>query len=111
VAEVQAPYWAVESRKPELIVASGFWMDNYTRPAPGHELPGHVLTARQEAFARDTATRDYFRALQAGQVGYRLVHVSRFDSRFWPRVDIHESLSQEIWIFERTADADQREGT
>jgi hypothetical protein len=111
VAEIEAPFWGVESRKPELIVASAFWMDNYLLDPGEHALPGHVLTARQRAFARETETRDYFRALQAGELGYRLVHRSVFDSRVWPRVDIHESLTREIWIFERTADADQRDGT
>jgi hypothetical protein len=111
VAEIQAPYSAVEARKPELIVASGFWMDNYVIPPANVLVPGHVLTGRQQELVRDTDTRDYFRALQAGQLGYRLAHRSAFDSRFWPRVEIHESLAEDIWIFERTPDADQREGS
>jgi hypothetical protein len=111
VAEIQARDSAVEARKPELIVASGFWMDNYVVPPVNVSVPGHVLTARQVEFVRDTDTRDYFRALQAGQLGYRVAHRSTFDSRFWPRVEIHESLAEDIWIFERTPDADQREGS
>jgi len=63
---------------------------------------GKMLSPGQERLEGDLDSRGYFHALRAEQLGYKLAHVSRWTSTFWPQVDIHASLTREIWLFERT---------
>jgi hypothetical protein len=45
--------------------------------------------------------RNYFTALFAGRLPYRLAHKSTYVPGLWPSVDGYESLTQSVFIFER----------
>ncbi len=91
VTEVQAPYQDVSQRRPRWIVVSEVFTSRYRSQR----------TKWLEGYYRDSAARDYFHQLERGQAGYRVAHVSRFESRLWPRVQIHASTGNDILIFER----------
>jgi hypothetical protein len=104
VTEVEAPFSDVEARRPRFIVMSGFWVGRYLIE-PGWVAPtGRVLSPGQERLEGDLDSRAYFHALRDERLHYRLAHVSRWTSTFWPLVDIHASLSLEVWLFERKPD-------
>ncbi len=87
-------------RAPRFIVVSGVWVRRYLRP----ELPlksGHIYSPLQQADFRNTDARVHFAALDGGRLPYRLVHVARYQARFWPAIHIHDSLGEPIGIYER----------
>jgi hypothetical protein len=98
VTETQQPFGA--PRKPRFILASGLWMRRYRGvlrdPAPGRAWPPNRL-----ADMRDADARAHSAGLDNGSLGYQLVHVARFSSRWWPAVHIHDSLDEPIGIYER----------
>lgn len=95
VTEVEAPYQDVEQRRPRWIVVSEVFSSRYRSQR----------TKLLAGYHRDSAAREYFHRLERGQAGYRVAHVSRFESRVWPRVQIHASTGNNIWIFERLEQA------
>jgi hypothetical protein len=100
IAEVRAPFGAIARRHPRFVVVSANWVQRYLRP----ELPlaeGRVYSNIQQRNFQDADARAFFADLHDGRLGYRLVHVSRFESAFWPAVHIHDSLDETIRIFER----------
>jgi hypothetical protein len=101
VVEVSDRFSDVEARRPLFIVVSEFWATKYLTDAAVMETGGHILSPEEAKLRADVDSRTYFRALRDGRLGYRLAHLSRWDSPVWPRVDIHESLTRDIWIFER----------
>ena len=66
------------------------------------EPSGRILSPGQARLEGDLDSRAYFHALREERLPYRLAHVARWESRFWPQVDIHASLTRSLWIFERT---------
>jgi hypothetical protein len=97
VFEVRAAFGA--PRGPRFIVISTAWAWRYLRP--GVTLTGgHIYSRLQQADFRNSGAQVYFRRLVSEQLGYRLVHASRYDG-LWPVVHIHDSLDEPIWIFER----------
>jgi hypothetical protein len=102
VTEVSDRFSNVEAREPRFIVMSEFWANKYLVRPEELSARGHVPSPEQVRRSRDLDARDYFRELHDGQLNYRWAHVSTWRSRLWPRVDIHASLTRDVWIFERT---------
>jgi hypothetical protein len=61
---------------------------------------GHIYSRLQQADFRNADARSYFARLLEGKAGYRLAHTAHYDG-LWPKVHIHDSLGETIWIFER----------
>ncbi len=101
VTEVTARFSDIEARRPRFIVVSEFWAGRYLIEREWVAPAGRVLSPGQERLEGDLDSRAYFHALRDGRLRYRLANVSRWTSKFWPAVDIHASLSRELWIFER----------
>jgi hypothetical protein len=100
VTDVQDAWDGLSARQPRWIVVSEGWMWHYLEdPAP--ESSGRILPPAQVKQAQDAAASRYFRALMGGELGYRKVHLCRFTSSLWPRVRIHASTGESIWILER----------
>lgn len=102
VVEVSARFSDIEQRRPRFVVVSEFWAHRYLLDPDQPARVGHVLTAQEAKFQEDIDSKEFFRDLCAGRLHYRWAHLSTWKSRVWPRVDIHASLTREIWIFERT---------
>jgi hypothetical protein len=97
VTERQAAFST--DRNAQYIVVSDWWMQNYlVAPENGD---GRVIPKVEQARLDDSDARQYFIALEGGQLPYRLVHESRYSSKFWPMLHIHESTGESIQIFER----------
>jgi hypothetical protein len=101
VEEVSDRFSNVEARRPDFIVVSEFWAGKYLVDPEVLKSLGFVPSSSQLAMARDTDSRAFFHALLDGTLNYRRAHVSGWTSTFWPRVDLHASLTREVWIFER----------
>jgi hypothetical protein len=101
VEEVSDRFSNVEARRPDYIVVSDFWADKYLVDPEVLKGLGLVPSPSQMAMSKETDSRAYFRALLAGDLNYQRTHVSGWTSTFWPRVDLHASLTREVWIFER----------
>ena len=101
VEEVSDRFSNVEARRPDFILISDFWASKYLVDPEVLRGMGLVPSPTQIAMAKDTDSRAYFRALLAGDLNYRRAHVSGWTSTLWPRVDLHASLTREVWIFER----------
>ena len=98
VQEIQAPFHEIEARKPRFIVVTDAWVWRYfALGASG----GRVVPPEQAERERDQATRAYFQDLHMEALEYRVVHLSRFSSSFWPTRQIHQSTAKDIRIFER----------
>jgi hypothetical protein len=101
VTEVQTRFADIEARRPRFIVVPEFWIGRYLIEADWVQSSGRVLSPGQERLEGDLGSRAYFHALRDGHLRYRMAHISTWTSQFWPRVDIHASLTRELWIFER----------
>jgi hypothetical protein len=102
VVEVSDRFSNVDSRRPRFVLVSEFWAHRYLMEDDS-DGSGRVFSPAQQMLQADTDSRAYFHALRDGGTDYRWAHKSEFSSRFWPAVDIHESLNQAVWIFERAA--------
>ncbi|MEI7789925.1 MAG: glycosyltransferase family 39 protein [Alphaproteobacteria bacterium] len=90
----------IAPRGSRYVVLSTAWAQRYLRPAV--PLPsGHRYSWLQELDFRNGDAHMYFTQLVGGKLPYRLVHVA-VPNRFWPTVNIHDSLNEPVWIFERT---------
>ena len=87
-------------RDAKFIIVSGNWVRRYLREARPTRT-GRVYDKTQRDAFRDGDARRYFSALDEGRLPYRLVHVARFQGKFWPAVRIHDSLAEPIGIYER----------
>lgn len=97
VREIQAPFGSTRAR---YIIVNDWWLRHYTDPAS--ELGGRrAPSPRQQAQYRDIAARQWFTTLRQGLAGYRIVHVAGPHTGIWPELHIHESLNENILIFER----------
>jgi hypothetical protein len=109
VTEVSDRFSDVEARRPRFIVVPAFWAHRYLVDRGATEHEGRVLTPEESNLEADVDSRGYFQALRAGRLEYRLAHLSTWESRIWPRIDIHASLTRDVWIFERKDSALPRE--
>jgi hypothetical protein len=100
VTERQDAWDDLPSRHPKWISLSNSWAWRYLEDPKAATLDG-----RTEPHARlvgvDAPSRRYFRALMAGELGYRVAHTSEWSSKLWPVVHIHESTGSSLWILER----------
>ena len=100
VTEARQAYEDIEQRRPQFILIPKTWIMPFLLPE-GDPGPGRIYSMRQERNFKNTSERDYFAALSAGRLHYRLAHESVYQPGFWPDVTIHESLGQSVEIFER----------
>jgi hypothetical protein len=102
IEEVADAYGNAEARGPRFIVVSEGWVWRYLiEPVAGSDH-GRMQAPTQRATASDQAATDYFRKLTSSEYGpYRIAHVSRWESKVWPALEIHASTSRDIWIYER----------
>jgi len=101
VVEVSARFSDIETRRPRFVVVPAFWAERYLVDRAATERDGRVLTPEESRLQGDADSRGYFAALRDGRLNYRWAHLSTWESRIWPRVDIHASLTRDVWIFER----------
>jgi len=94
-------FGAIEGRRPRWIVVSQGWVWRYLLDPHATEAHGRVLPPTQIASGSDPDGTWFFQGLVHGERGYRLAHASTWTSTLWPQLDIHASLSREIWIYER----------
>jgi hypothetical protein len=99
--EIEAPFEAVEERRPDWIVVSEGWSWRYTMMPPESPNGSIVLSGAEAVLQRDLGARAFFAALFAGNAGYAEAHVARYDDHFWPRVAIHASTSRTVTILRR----------
>jgi hypothetical protein len=88
------------SRRPKWISVSDAWAWRFLKDVET-DLPRGHLVPRARVLEVDAPTCRYFRALLAGELGYRVAHTSAWSSRFWPDVQIHSSTGSAVWILER----------
>jgi hypothetical protein len=102
VTEVSAPFGAAPSRGPRFIVVSTAWAWRYALP-PGSSLePGRRLAPGHEKSAAEADANAWFRSLESGAAGYRLVHEARYDAERWfPVFDIHGTSARTVRVYAR----------
>jgi 4-amino-4-deoxy-L-arabinose transferase-like glycosyltransferase len=101
VRESDQPFADVAARQPQYLVVSGFWVREYLGQEAGAAQGGRIVQKVQRSTQQETGGRNYFKALFAGQLSYRLAHTSAYAPGIWPAVTAYESLAQTIFIFER----------
>ncbi len=98
VTELREPFSA--RRDARFILLNTNWGRRYLWEPPPLR-PGRIYDKTQRDAFQDADGRRYFSALDEGRLGYRLVHVAQYKSRFWAPVHIHDSLAEPIVIYER----------
>jgi Dolichyl-phosphate-mannose-protein mannosyltransferase len=92
----------VAARAPRFIVVSNGYAQHFLDDGRFDPLGfGRIRSAKQVATGTDADASTFFRQLLAGQLGYARAHTSTWTSSFWPRLDIHGSVSEDVWIFEK----------
>src|ERR1019366_443695 len=104
VTEVSDRFSNVEARRPRFIIQPAIWSLRYFVEPSWAASTGQTLSPGQARIEGDLDSRNYFHALLEGRLGYKLAHVSRWTSTFWPQVDVHARLTRESWLFERTGE-------
>jgi hypothetical protein len=99
--EIDAPFEAIDERRPDWIVMSDGWSWRYTMTPPESPEGSLVLTRVQAVRQADLGARAFFSSLFSGTGDYIEAHVSRYDDSFWPRVDIHSSTTRTVYILRR----------
>lgn len=99
VEEVRDEYAGIDRRRPRWVVVPEGWVWRYMVDETQSRERG-VDSPWLEHLQKDLASCQFFRDLHGGRRGYRLAHVSRWQSDFWPRVVIHASTGLEVRIFE-----------
>ncbi len=114
VEEVVDDYDGARARGAKYIVVSEGWAWRYlidARAFPAGGTRGRMLPETQRQTAEDSRASRYFRELVASRYApYRLVYRSAFESKIWPRVDLHASTGRDIWIYERAEGDGKEEG-
>lgn len=101
VTELQAPFEDVAARGPRFVVLPGGWLWRYLiDPKPDLD-PGKVLAPTQAKTLSDERARSHFTRFITGADEYGMAKPFKFESRFFPLLDIHASTSREVWIYER----------
>ena len=101
VTEIRAEYRAVAARNPRYLVVPGFWVAAYLDRNLRLPRKGRLVPKVESASQLDVDARNYFGALFAGRLPYRLAHVSGYTAPVGPDVNAYESLAQTVFIFER----------
>ncbi len=101
VVEVKDLFENVAARRPRWIVVNEAWVARYLGDPSRWPIHGVVLAPTQVQSHSDPDAGAFFQGLVDGKRGYRRAHTSRWESKVWPRLDIHASTAREIWVFER----------
>lgn len=101
VLEVVDTFENAAVRRPRFVVVSQGWAWRYLDDPNAPRPPGHTVPPGQVAAGVDPDGTGFFRGLLDQQRGYHWAHAGVWQSKIWPRLDIHASTSREIWIFER----------
>ncbi len=93
----------IGARAPLWIVVSHVYAQQFVDDRTSHEPSrGRIQSEMQLATNSDVDQSSFFHGLFEGRLGYRPAHLSRWTSRFWPRLEMHGSLSPEVTVFERS---------
>jgi hypothetical protein len=91
----------IAGRQPRFLVVTDAWVQDYLSISDKVAVPGQAVPKVRELTQRDVDARQFFGALFAGRLPYRLVHRSRFAGPAVPSVEAYESLKQSVYMFER----------
>jgi hypothetical protein len=100
IEEITGAYENVESRGPRWIVLSYGWAWRYLIP-PSKDDPGIITPKTQTGTRGDPSGTAFFRDLLAGRRGYRVARTCEANPFVFPRLNVHASLGQTVWILER----------
>jgi hypothetical protein len=107
VEEVVAGYGEPPARAARFLVVPEAWAGRYLAQRLDPAVAGSPRAPPVVLSPADREAGAYFRALRRDGVGgYRLAHTARWQSRVWPRLDIHASTAREVWIYELADRAD-----
>jgi 4-amino-4-deoxy-L-arabinose transferase-like glycosyltransferase len=101
VTEVRQFYGAIAGRHPQFLVISGHWVQKFFRTDFAASHQGRVVPKSHRSEFEDLEARNYFNALFAGRLPYRLAHKAVYSPGIWPVSNTYESLAQTIFLFER----------
>jgi hypothetical protein len=102
VEEVYDDYDHASARGARYIVVSEGWVWRYLLDPDLSLDRGRQLPPTQRETSTDARAEAYFGRLVDGDYPpYRLAYAATWKSRVWPPLEIHASLSREIWIYER----------
>lgn len=104
VHEIEAPYMAIGERRPTWIVVSMCFAWRYLEryEGPYTATKGRMVPTILAAQTHDDDATTFFRGLFGGTLGYREVdHAFVPDGGFFPRVNLHASLSCDTFVFLR----------
>lgn len=104
VTEIEAQHGSAIVGHPRFIVVNGFWVQDYLESEAPDVGDGRIVQKTRRAVYQETAERRDFAALLNGKLGYRIARTSAYAPGFWPKVQGYESLTQTIFILERTDD-------
>jgi hypothetical protein len=101
VEEVKDTFENAAVRRPRWIVVTQGWAWRYLLDVAAEPTTGRVLPPTQIENGTDPDGTGFFQGLLRGQRHFQVVHISRWPSGFWPRLDYHASTAREVWIYER----------
>ena len=101
ITEVQDSFGNAEERAPRYIVVSEGWAWRYLLDPNVRLEPGRILPPTQKKTGSELDGSTFFPALLRNERGFHHVHSSKWVSHIFPPLEIHASLSREVWIYER----------
>ncbi len=101
VIELREPYGALFRRQPRFLVVPAAWVAVYRDDVSHLAGRGRIVQKVLAASQLDVDARNYFGALFAGRLPYRLAHKSAYAEPLGPSVNEYESLTQTMLVFER----------
>jgi hypothetical protein len=102
VEEVVDAFDHASARGAKYIVVSEGWAWRYLIDPADFPSHGRMLPPTQRETGSDREATSYFKQLTASEYGpYKLAFVAAYESKMWPRIDLHASTAREIWIYER----------
>jgi hypothetical protein len=102
VQEVLDDYDHAPARGARYIVISGGWVWRYLLDPDKSLGRGRMLPPTQRETSTDARASSYFQQLvNDDDPSYRLAYVAGWKSEVWAPLEIHASMSRDIWIFER----------
>lgn len=99
--EINQPYDQLESRHPEVLVISAFWVGRYLAAENNAGGYGRDHSTLQRELFMETDSRKFFSELMNERRNYCITHVSKFNSSVWKEVHIHQSLNESVVILKR----------
>lgn len=100
-SEIRQPYDRIESRRPDVIVISAFWVSRYLVPDSDSGGFGRVYSTVQRELFTDAASRLFFRELLSERRNYCIQHTSKYNLNVFREIHIHQSLNESIILLKR----------